>query len=86
MEVKKLTGGPRFCRTCRGARVQDLVFGDGREVLISQGTVYKPPRAHHCRKCKKCVLKMDHHCALSCCVPARLRGGGELTNILQVLG
>ncbi|KAI9301457.1 DHHC palmitoyltransferase-domain-containing protein [Cunninghamella echinulata] len=23
---------------------------------------YKPPRAHHCRQCGKCVLKMDHHC------------------------
>src|SRR5579863_4836295 len=33
-EVKKLSGGPRFCRMCRG---------------------YKPPRAHHCKTCKKCV-------------------------------
>ncbi|CAK8573125.1 unnamed protein product [Lathyrus sativus] len=23
---------------------------------------YKPPRTHHCRVCRKCVLKMDHHC------------------------
>uniref|UniRef100_A0A453FWX0 S-acyltransferase n=1 Tax=Aegilops tauschii subsp. strangulata TaxID=200361 RepID=A0A453FWX0_AEGTS len=23
---------------------------------------YKPPRAHHCRVCKRCILKMDHHC------------------------
>ncbi|CAH6718942.1 palmitoyltransferase Pfa4p [[Candida] jaroonii] len=23
---------------------------------------YKPPRAHHCKQCGKCVLKMDHHC------------------------
>lgn len=23
---------------------------------------FKPPRAHHCRKCNRCCMKMDHHC------------------------
>lgn len=24
--------------------------------------VWKPPRAHHCKICGKCILKLDHHC------------------------
>lgn len=22
---------------------------------------YRPPRAHHCRICKRCIRKLDHH-------------------------
>jgi palmitoyltransferase len=34
--------------------------------------VPKPARAHHCRICGKCILKMDHHCpAVGNCVALR---------------
>jgi palmitoyltransferase len=23
---------------------------------------FKPPRAHHCKICNRCIIKMDHHC------------------------
>lgn len=29
---------------------------------------YKAPRSHHCRKCGRCVMKMDHHCPWLNCV------------------
>ncbi|XP_022659605.1 palmitoyltransferase ZDHHC6-like isoform X2 [Varroa destructor] len=33
---------------------------------------FKPPRAHHCRRCGHCVMKMDHHCPwINACVGHR---------------
>eukprot|EP00927_Polykrikos_kofoidii_P015923 TRINITY_DN17142_c0_g1_i1.p1 TRINITY_DN17142_c0_g1~~TRINITY_DN17142_c0_g1_i1.p1 ORF type:complete len:355 (+),score=21.19 TRINITY_DN17142_c0_g1_i1:139-1203(+) len=32
---------------------------------------WKPPRAHHCLRCRRCIFRMDHHCAwINNCVGA----------------
>jgi len=29
--------------------------------ICARCEMYRPPRAHHCRICKRCIRKMDHH-------------------------
>lgn len=40
----------------------DFLKRKGLERFCSHCQNFKPPRAHHCRECGRCVLKMDHHC------------------------
>lgn len=30
--------------------------------VCSRCEAYRPPRAHHCRVCQRCIRRMDHHC------------------------
>eukprot|EP00842_Homolaphlyctis_polyrhiza_P001545 jgi/Hompol1/2391/HPOL_002924-RA len=30
--------------------------------ICQKCTMPKPPRAHHCSVCRRCIMKMDHHC------------------------
>ncbi|CAE7567318.1 Zdhhc3 [Symbiodinium sp. KB8] len=36
-------------------------FANPRVCKLCQGR-WKPPRAHHCKTCKRCIFRMDHHC------------------------
>jgi len=43
--------------------------------FCSQCQGYKAPRSHHCRRCARCVMKMDHHCPwVNTCVGHRNHG------------
>jgi hypothetical protein len=45
---------------------------DGGIRFCNKCQTRKPDRAHHCSTCKRCVLKMDHHCPwLATCVGLR---------------
>jgi len=35
---------------------------NGEKRFCTKCNKYKPLRAHHCKQCKRCILKMDHHC------------------------
>ncbi|KAM0948302.1 putative protein S-acyltransferase [Dioscorea sansibarensis] len=46
-----------------------ICFQNGQLRFCMKCFHYKPPRAHHCSICDKCILRMDHHCIwLSNCV------------------
>jgi hypothetical protein len=34
----------------------------GVKRLCRRCKTFKPPRAHHCSVCQRCIIKMDHHC------------------------
>ena len=36
--------------------------GFSRFKICKKCNEVKPPRAHHCSICQKCVMRMDHHC------------------------
>ena len=31
-------------------------------LMLFRCEMYRPPRAHHCRICRRCIRRMDHHC------------------------
>lgn len=44
-------------------------------------SISRPKLCHHCSKCKKCILRMDHHCIwLGSCI-----GYGNIANFLRFL-
>lgn len=36
---------------------------DTNWTVCARCETYRPPRAHHCRICKRCIRRMDHHCS-----------------------
>jgi len=36
--------------------------GPNEWTLCVKCETYRPPRAHHCRVCRRCIRRMDHHC------------------------
>lgn len=48
---------------------------------------WKAPRSHHCRRCKKCIIRMDHHCPfLFNCIGIRNHGNFLLMHTFAFIG
>mmetsp|Transcript_23510 Transcript_23510/g.52034 ORF Transcript_23510/g.52034 Transcript_23510/m.52034 type:complete len:333 (-) Transcript_23510:147-1145(-) len=48
-------------KTAEGVLIQETKRSGDRRHCKWCGK-YKPDRCHHCRVCRVCILKMDHHC------------------------
>lgn len=56
---------PEWQSRAKMAREQDLtteVKQTGEPRFCKWCSQYKPDRCHHCRVCRSCILRMDHHC------------------------
>ena len=41
---------------------QDKKNGNKFKKFCRRCKAFKPRRAHHCSICRRCIIKMDHHC------------------------
>mmetsp|Transcript_27607 Transcript_27607/g.51786 ORF Transcript_27607/g.51786 Transcript_27607/m.51786 type:complete len:293 (-) Transcript_27607:61-939(-) len=41
---------------------KEVKSANGERRRCKHCLIYKPDRCHHCRICKTCILRMDHHC------------------------
>eukprot|EP00267_Zea_mays_P055383 XP_020408718.1 uncharacterized LOC100217160 isoform X3 [Zea mays] len=84
---------PAFAPDAEAAQGQGL-----KSRYCDKCCMFKPPRTHHCKVCRRCVLKMDHHCvwinncvgyanykAFIICVLNATIGSLYSFNILQVI-
>lgn len=65
-------------------RGRALGWQGGEARFCSKCGRHKPPRAHHCRLCKRCVLRMDHHCPWHAPLDARASCSCWAMKTLQV--
>lgn len=52
--------------------LENVMINSCNKELCAGKNIWKATRAHHCSECRRCVYKMDHHCAwINNCVAHR---------------
>lgn len=63
MKLVRLYNKPQFTAVGNGSTKSSKSANEFLQwTVCSKCDAYRPPRAHHCRICNRCVLQLDHHC------------------------
>jgi hypothetical protein len=60
LEKKRVAAYGEFLTTTNGHDASD--FASTLPTFCNKCQITRPPRAHHCSQCNRCILQMDHHC------------------------
>jgi hypothetical protein len=62
IDLSTLTGEQNQEALAQSQKIPLTIPPQQMKRLCRRCKAYKPQRAHHCSVCRRCVIKMDHHC------------------------
>jgi len=71
------------CLVDHSSEMPPWLLQDNGWTVCMKCETYRPPRAHHCRICRRCIRRMDHHCPWSVSCPVMSDSNPCLQTLLQ---